>query len=129
MASRPRTRAALGLLPTLLVVGACGTVSSSTPDPFAGPETRNEVRVYVQNANFYDARVYALVEGVRRQLGYVGGKTDGVFTFPLSFSQPLRLEINLLAGPTCVTEELPVDPGDTLQLQIMPDPIGQDFCR
>lgn len=129
MASRPRARAVLGLLPALLAVSACGSLSSSTPDPFVGPEGRDEVRVYVQNSNFYDARVYALVEGVRRQLGYVGGKTDGVFTMPLSFSQDMRLEINLVAGPTCVTESIPVDPGDTLQLQIMPDPIGQDFCR
>ena len=129
MASRSRAKAALVALPTLLLLGACGTVSSSTPDPFAGPDGRNEIRVYVQNSNFYDARVYALVEGVRRQLGYVGGKTDGASTMPLAFSQDMRLEINLVAGPTCVTDSLPVDPGDTLQLQIMPDPLGQDFCR
>lgn len=129
MASRSRARAAFALLPTLLALSACGGVSASTPDPFAGPDGRNEIRVYVLNGNFYDARVYALVDGVRRQLGYVGGKTDGVFTMPMDFSRDLRLEINLVAGPTCVTESLPVDPGDTLQLQILPDPIGQDFCR
>lgn len=114
----------------LLVLSACASGSTSTPDPFLDSDRgRNEVRVLVQNTNFYDARVYALVDGVRRHLGSVVGKTDGVFIMPLSFAQNMRLEINLLAGPTCVTESIPVDPGDTIQLHILPDPLGADFCR
>lgn len=117
-----------GTLSALFVMVACAGMNTTTEDPFeAGGE--NQVRVLVQNDNFYDARVYALVEGVRRHLGSVTGKTNGVFVMPLSFPQEMRLEINILAGPTCTTEGLTVDPGDTLQLQILPEPLGADFCR
>jgi len=129
MSASARSRAFLSLLPALLALSACGTTSSSTADPFGGPEGRNEVRIFVQNANFYDARIYALVDGVRRHLGTVGGKTDGVFTMPLAFSQDMRLEIDMLTGSDCTTEVIPVDPGDTLQLQILPGPMASELCR
>jgi hypothetical protein len=125
-----RTKVALGILPTLWAFAACGGVSASTNDPFlTGPEGRNEIRVRIVNSNFYDARVYVIGDGVRRQLGTVGGKTDGVFTTEWAFSQNLRLEIRLLAGPTCTSESLPVDPGDEIQLQIMPEFSASDICR
>jgi hypothetical protein len=105
-------------------------VSASASDPFAeGLEGRNEIQVRVVNSNFYDARVYMLASGVRRQLGTVTGKTDRTFRMDWKFSQEARLEINMLAGDTCTTESLPVDPGDMLQLQIMPDFSSSDFCR
>jgi len=123
-------RVVLRLLPAALVLAACGGMSQSVDDPFAAPEDRNMFRIYVQNDNFYDARVYVLAGGgVRRQLGFVGGKTDHVFTVPWSFSNDLRIEINMVAGPTCTTEPLVVDPGDELRLQIMSAITGSDFCR
>lgn len=129
MACRTRSALVLGTLLTSFALAACAGAGSTTSDPFDGPGGRNEFRILVQNDNFYDARVYTLLDGVRRLLGTVGGKTNGVFTMPLEFSQELRLEIDLLAGPTCVTQALTVDPGDTIQLQIMPEPLGADFCR
>jgi hypothetical protein len=130
MSLATRTKAALTILPTLWALGACAGLSSSRSDPFeAGIEARDEIRVRIINSNFYDARVYVIGDGARRQLGTVGGKTDGVFTTAWTHSQNLRLEIRLLAGPTCTSESLPVDPGDTLQLQIMPVFDASDFCR
>jgi hypothetical protein len=121
--------AALSILPALWVFGACGGVSSSLEDPFA-PGDRNEFRIFVQNDNFYDARISAIASGgVRRQIGYVGGKTDGVFTVPWTFSNDLRVEIDLQAGPTCTTEVIQVDPGDELRLQILSAITDSDFCR
>lgn len=131
MAGRTRyVGAALGAA-VLLGLSACGGGSSATDgDPFGGPGGRNEIRIHVRNGNFYDARIVAHLTGVSpRQLGSVGGKTDGVFSMPLTFSSDLRLEIDLLAGPTCVTETIPVDPGDELQLEILPEPLGAEFCR
>ena len=124
------TLAALTILPALWALGACGGVSTSTNDPFvAGIEGRNEIRVRVVNSNFYDARIYIIGGGVRRPLGSVGGKKDGVFTTEWTHSQDARIEIRMFAGPTCTTESLSVDPGDTLQLQIMPEFDASDFCR
>jgi hypothetical protein len=129
MSASAHSRAVLSLLPALLALSACGTTSSSTGDPFGGPAGRNEVRILVQNTNFYDARIYAIVDGLRRHLGTVGGKTDGVFTMPLAFSQDIRLQIDMLAGSDCTTDVIPVDPGDTLQLQILPNPLASELCR
>jgi len=130
MSIRTRTAAALMILPALWAFGACGGVSSALDDPYAAPGDRNEFRLFVQNDNFYDARIYTLAGGgVRRQLGYVGGKTDGVFTVPWTFSNDLRVQIDLLAGPTCTTEVIQVDPGDDLRLQILSAISDSDFCR
>jgi hypothetical protein len=125
-----RTRAALAILPALWALTACGGVSASTNDPFVAElEGRNEIRVLVINSNFYDARVYVIGAGARRQLGTVIGKTDRAFTTAWTHSQDLRIQVRLLAGTTCTTESLPVDPGDTLQLQIMPDFESSAFCE
>lgn len=128
---RNRPRSAFGLLPALLALGACaGMGQASADDPFASAEDRNMFRIYVQNDNYYDARLYVIASGgVRQQLGFVGGKTDHVFTVPWRFSNEIRVEINMVAGPTCTTEPLTVDPGDEVRLQIMSAIGGNDFCR
>lgn len=127
--SRIRTKGVLSAMPFLFALSACGGMSSSTPDPFLDGG-RNEIRIHVRNSNFYDARISALLEGgPRRQLGSVGGKTDAILTLPVDYPRVLRLEIDLLAGPTCVTEPITVDPGDDLQLDILGEPLGGDFCR
>lgn len=129
MSRRTRMAAALGILPALWAFSACGGVSSSLENPYDAAGDRNEFKLFVQNDNFYDARLYALASGTtRRQLGTVGGKTDAVFTVPWVFSNDLRVEINLLAGPTCTTEVIQVDPGDELRLQIM-SVMDNSFCR
>jgi hypothetical protein len=129
-ASRVRAIPALGVLPVLLILGACGGMSGTVDDPFADFGDRNLFRIYVENNNYYDARVYAIAGGGARQsLGFVGGKTDHVFTVPWSFSNELRVEINMVAGPTCVTEPLVVDPGDEVRLVIMSAISSNDFCR
>jgi len=130
MSRSTRMAAALGVLPALWVFSACGGVSSSLDDPYAAARDRNEFRLFVQNDNFYDARIYALASGTtRRQIGTVGGKTDAVFTVPWAFSNDLRVEINLLAGPTCTTDVIQVDPGDELRLQILSAMTDSSFCR
>ncbi|MGD8728512.1 MAG: hypothetical protein PVF90_02320 [Gemmatimonadota bacterium] len=129
---RTRTRWTLGAMPFSLLLAACGSMGANTSvdDPFQGDAGRNEIRIHIRNNNFYDARIIALLEGTtRRQLGTVGGKTEAVFTLPLVYSRGLRLEIDLLAGPTCVTDEITADPGDDIQLDILPAPPSQDFCR
>jgi len=114
----------------LWVATACGGVSPSLNDPYADAGDRNEFRLHVQNDNFYDARITVLARGnVRQQLGYVTGKTDGVFTVPWTFSNDLRVQIDFVAGPTCTTDVLTVDPGDDLRLHILSAIADTNFCR
>ena len=97
-------------------------------DPFSGGGTATEARVRVRNQNFYDATLTAIGDNGRRRLGTVGGNATAVFTMPWEFSGGLRIQIDLLAGPTCITDVVTVNPGDTVELEIMPD-INSQFCR
>ena len=75
----------------------------------------------VQNRNFADARLYTYRRGTRSLLGTVTGKTDRNFVLDWNQTDPMYMEINLVAGPRCFTEEMQVDPGDVLELQIAID--------
>ena len=112
--------AAVLILAALALGCAAGGPRTEGTDPFSGdPGERGELRIEVQNFNFSDARLYALVrDSERRLLGQVTGKGEETFTMRWTFPQPLRLEIDLLAGPKCVTREIMADPGDVLDLQI-----------
>jgi hypothetical protein len=98
--------------------GAGGEGQREDADPFASAAYPQTVRLIVQNRNFSDARIYVLRYGGRRPLGVVGGKRDAEFVMEWRMSEGVRIEIDLLAGPRCTTEELIVDPGDILELQI-----------
>lgn len=116
----------------LLALGACASSGGKErpTNPFAQDlAERNQVQIQVHNFNFADATVWVLVRDARRQrLGIVTGKSSAVFTIPWTFSEPLRLEFDLLADVRCVTEELSVDPGDILELQISVDPSSDPQC-
>jgi len=112
-----------------LALPGCATTSGGDT-PFDGAPQDRQVRIEVQNLNFADATVWALVQrGQRIRLGTVGGKSDSVFTVPWEFSLPLQLEIDLVAGGRCTTRELQVDPGDSLLMQIEPVFGETDVCR
>lgn len=100
-------------------------------DPFAsGSDDRpSRIRIEVMNLNFNDARLYAIRDGGRITIGTVGGKQDGSFTLEWRYSQDLRIQIDLLAGPTCTTPRLQVEPGDILELQISSVFNQSSFCR
>ena len=113
----------------LLAASACGGGRSlATGDPFSGDGTATEARVRVRNSNFYDATITAIGDNVRRRLGTVGGNSSATFTMPWEFSGGLRIQIDLLAGPTCTTDTVTVNPGDIVDLEILPD-INTQFCR
>jgi hypothetical protein len=99
-------------------------------DPFSagGAGAATEARIRVRNQNFYDATITALSDNGRRRLGTVGGNSSATFTMPWAFSGGLRIQIDLLAGPTCTTDVITVNPGDTVEMDIMPD-MNSSFCR
>lgn len=116
-----------------LALAASGCAGGQTPQggggPFAaaadGPRT---VTIHVTNLNFNEARLWAVSRGGRERLGVVGGKGDAVYRISWPVSEPMQIEIDLLAGPSCVTEPLEVDPGDDLELQIAVDLSQQPNC-
>ena len=113
------TRLALAML-ALVALSACASSSGSRSgmEPFSDTGADDTITIVVQNRNFADARLYALRPGGREILGTVTGLSDDEITLDWSFSEPLRIEIDLVAGPSCTTREIRVDPGDVLELQI-----------
>lgn len=116
--------ARLLLLLTALPLG-CATSQS---DVFRGGGSRN-VRIDVLNLNFSDATLWALRGGERVRLGIVRGKQEESFEIGWPLSLPLRIEIDFLAGPRCMTGQLPVDPGDVIYLELHEDPAREFVCR
>ena len=133
MKARRGKRIAVGLLSLCaLPLGACAssTPGPSSGDPFSESVAPQQIEIKIVNLNFQDATVWAIAAGGRRErLGRVIGKREAVFTLPWRFSEPLRLEFDLMAGPRCVTEDLMVDPGDLLELQIATDFYATPNCR
>lgn len=80
---------------------------------------RRDIIIEVQNDNFHDATVYAVRSGLRQRLGFVGGFTKDTFKF-LWPSGDLRIEINFLAGGRYYSQVMDVQPGDELELRILP---------
>lgn len=120
------------VLVSALAIGGCA--SSGDPagggDPFGGEGARaTSVRLIVQNLNFSDARLYQIRRTGRRSLGIVGGKQTQEFTLDWTVPESLQIEINLLAGPRCLTREMEVDPGDVLELQIAAVFTQTSACR
>jgi hypothetical protein len=99
------------------VLTACGTASRGR-----SPESvSRDITLVAKNQNFYDATLHAIgLGGTRRLLGRVAGNSEESFVFRWS-SVELRIEIDLLSVGSTVTEALPVDEGDDLELIITPD--------
>jgi len=128
--SRFLATAGAGALALLLAAGGCAVGSAGNPGPFERAEAGDQrVSVHVRNLNFSEATLWAVSRGGRQRLGVVGGKGDAVYTIPWRSSQPMQIEIDLLAGPRCTTEPLEVDPGDSLDVQIEVSLDSQPNCR
>jgi len=100
---------------TLLVGCVAGGGRS---DSFLEDQAKNEVKIFVTNLAFMDATIWGHTLGGRHRLGRVTGKKEAVFTLNLPAPSEFYLEIDILAGPTCETERMMVDPGDHLELII-----------
>ena len=123
-ARKPRTPILLLLFLSLGCAG--GPPPSETP--FEGDARDRSIRIFVTNLNFMDATLWALTPGTRVKLGVVTGKRQGVFTLPWRFSTDLKIEIDILAGPRCTTEPLPVDSGDDIELIIDVEMLNSPLC-
>jgi hypothetical protein len=123
-------RRSLAALLVLTLVG-CGTRGPrASGNPFDGSGAGvPQMRLRVRNANFYDATITAIGDTTQRRLGVVGGNTSATFTMPWEFSSGLRVQVDLLAGPSCTTDVIQVNPGDEIEFQIPPDLGTSGFCE
>ena len=108
-------RAMLVIAVTVLGTACAARAGDGTAALSPGLEDQIEIRII---NNFSDARLYAVHPGKREYMGMLTGKTEANYMLDWDFSQTLAIEISLLAGGTCTTEELIVDPGEALFLSI-----------
>ncbi|MDE0074060.1 MAG: hypothetical protein OXR82_13775 [Gammaproteobacteria bacterium] len=98
-------------------------------NPAITPGLENQIEIRIINNNFSDARMYAVHQRGREYIGMLTGKTEANYTLDWDISQTLSIEISLLAGGTCTTEELIVDPGEALFLSIDSTLATMTNCR
>ena len=124
-----RPKAPLPALILILLAGGCSQNPPPTRPPFGESPRDQSIRIYVTNLNFMDATLWALTSGSREKLGVVTGKREAVFTLPWGDYLDLKIEFDILSGPRCTTEALPVDPGDDIELIIDVDMTNSPLCR
>jgi hypothetical protein len=114
----------------MLVSAGCASSGggSGAAQPFSAARPTT-IRIIVQNLNFQDARLYTYRRGTRSMLGTVTGKTNAEFVIDWDLPEPMYMEIDMLAGPRCFTEELRADPGDIMELQISSHFFDSPSCR
>ena len=114
---------AISVLALAALVGGCAHFAR---DPLeAGPKP---VRVDVTNRNFNDANLWAVYRAERVRLGTVTGKSDGSFRLPWKGTEPVHMEFDLVGGGRCTTEDLVVDEGDVLYLEIDVEIASMQAC-
>ena len=111
----------------ILLAGASSGCASARSAPLDGPGDA-AIRVQVENRAFENATVHAIWRGRRLRLGTVIGLTTAEYKVDLESSALLRFEIDLLAGPKCATEQMWVDPGDIIVVEITPQYLNSASC-
>ena len=103
----------------LLLAAAC---SKGTPAVGGlSPLFADSVTITVVNLNYYDAGIYAQYEGgISDRLGTVTGNTSQTFSIRYH-PRLLIMRMHLIGVGTALSNELIVDPGDVLELRLMPD--------
>ncbi len=115
MLRRMRWTLGLFLLAAGLGTTGCSTGGSSgNPGPAVTPETAGEgVQLEVKNEQRMEADIWVFVDGHSRRLGRVESFSEGNFLIPMDRARRLRLEFRLFGGPTCVTREVSMLPGES----------------
>ncbi|KPJ94680.1 MAG: hypothetical protein AMS18_03245 [Gemmatimonas sp. SG8_17] len=107
----------------VIVAAACSQSNPITIAHTPTPLVRDSIIVTVINDHFYEARVHAVYgQGLRYPLGVMGMKREnGPFTIPWHIEE-LAFEIDMITiSGRYVSDEIPVQPGDLVELRIPPN--------
>ena len=113
----PSAAGRLVVLAVVLAGTGFGCSAPSQASPFGSPEDARII-IEVDNRNFLDATLHAVWPGNRTRLGTVIGITSANFRLAWSGADLLQIEIDLLAGPSCITEPISANPGEIIVLDI-----------
>lgn len=118
-------RRLIPLLVLALALPGCSTART----PFSDGASRGQsIQIEVRNRNFDQATLYAVRLGERSRLGIVEGKQDRAFRLTWRSQSPLRIEVVLQGGDRCTTRAIPVDPGDSVVIDVASDLESDPEC-
>ncbi len=116
-----RRASAAGRIAALSVVlASAGLGCAPSTCPFIA-QGDARITIEVMNHAFQDATLHAVWSGRRVRLGRVIGTRTANYILPWDRSFEFRIEIDLLAGPDCLTRGIWADPGDIIVLEIQSD--------
>jgi hypothetical protein len=113
-------------------LGACSTSGESGSPPAAAPGSTpgQGVSIEVVNEQRTEAEIWALLGAERQRLGTVPSFGKDTFLIRMTQARNVRLEFRIFAGPTCVTRDVALVPGDAVTYTIPLDITRFDaVCR
>jgi hypothetical protein len=110
--------AALGLG----MVGCSTGGGSGDPEPAVAPGVPGEgVRMSVKNDQRIEANIFVFLDGAQQRVGRISAFGEDSFLVPMDRGRVVRFEFRLFGGPTCVTREISMVPGDVVSYTIPVD--------
>jgi hypothetical protein len=111
-------RGALAALSFAVIASACGGgVAPPAPEPFDG-DLSTVLAITVRNQQLEDARVWLWVDGQRETLGSIRGNREQTFYHRMDGIRSIHMEFRITLGPTCITRDVSLGPGDNVQATI-----------
>lgn len=132
MPSSPRHVSTLFALAFGAGLGACATGGGFGSSGAAAPGSRagQGVSIEVVNEQRTEAEIWALLGAERQRLGSVPSFGSDTFLIRMDRARNVRLEFRIFAGPTCVTGEAALVPGEAVTYTIPLDITRFDaVCR
>jgi hypothetical protein len=108
----------IAVLAVVLAGASLGCGGATRPESPFGSGAVERLDIEVLNHNFLDVTLYAVWPGKRIRLGTVVGTRSASFRLPWEGTELLQIEINQLAGPSCVTEQIMAVPGEVIFIEI-----------
>jgi len=114
--------AALGLV---LAAGSgasgCASGGSSGVDDSKAPTTGPGIELEVTNNQRTEAEIWVFLDGSRQRVGRVISNSRETFMIPMDRMRTVRMEFRLYGGPTCVTRDVAMQPGEAVSYTIPVD--------
>lgn len=112
-----RAASRMPILALLVFSSACGGSAANALDA-NGLAPDGQITIEVVNSSYSEATLHVFRGGERFRLGVVGALDEVGFELEWRLSLELQLSIRLLAGPSCLTRPIGVDPGDIIEVSI-----------
>ena len=107
----------VAVLAVVLAGASLGCGAARPESPF-GSGAAERLDIEVLNHSFLDATLYAVWPGKRIRLGSVVGTRSASFRLAWDGTELLQIEIDQLAGSSCITGQIMAVPGEVIFVEI-----------